>query len=275
MATINEKIMQMTPHLTNKQMAIGKYICEHIYDAALMNAAKIAKEVGVSEATLTRFVYAIGYNSFSDFQLDLRKQVQKPNSYDPFRQIAPHGSAFPTYQDVFLLEKNLLDESLASISSSDFDKFVETLIKADNIILVGGPTQHYIVEYFADYLSLFKDNVHVVHQRNMRFYGKLEFSSEKTAAVVFSYPRYPKEVLKIVETLYKLDVQVLAVTDSHTSPVLKYASQNLITPLKYILFVEPASSALALIHALLIEMYKKDKINIKEKLKKYESLVVS
>lgn len=67
----------------------------------------------------------------------------------------------------------------------------------------------------------------------------------------------------------------MAVTDSHTSPVLKYASQNLITPLKYILFVEPASSALALIHALLIEMYKKDKINIKEKLKKYESLVVS
>ena len=59
MATINEKIMQMTPHLTNKQMAIGKYICEHIYDAALMNAAKIAKEVGVSEATLTRFVYAL------------------------------------------------------------------------------------------------------------------------------------------------------------------------------------------------------------------------
>ncbi|MDO5114514.1 MAG: MurR/RpiR family transcriptional regulator [Synergistaceae bacterium] len=275
MATINEKIMQATPNLTNKQVAIGEYICEHIYDVALMNASKIAKNVGVSEATLTRFVYAIGYNSFSDFQLDLRKQVQKPNQYDPFRQIVPCGSDFPTYQDIFMLEKNLLDESLASIDPADFDRFVETLMEADNIVLVGGPTQHYITEYFADYLSFFKEKVSVVHQRNMRFYGKLELLSNKTVAVVFSYPRYPKEVLKIAETLYNLNIPILAVTDSHASPILKYASQNLITPLKYILFVEPASSALTLVHAMLIEMYKKDKTNIKQRLKKYESLIVS
>lgn len=274
METVNKKIMEAIPSLTNKQVAIGKYICSHIYDVALMNAAKIAKEVGVSEATITRFVYAIGYNNFSDFQMDVRRQVQKASPYSPLRQTAPHGSNFPMYQEVFALEKTLLDETLSAITPADFDKFVATLIDAENLILVGGPTQHYIVEYFADYLSIIKKSVHIVHQKNMRFYGELGFHEEKTVAVAFSYPRYPQEALRIVETLYEQGIPILAVTDSQVSPVVKYASQTLITPLQYILFVEPASSVFALLHAVLIEMYRKDEKNIKQKFKKYESLVL-
>ncbi|MDY2984916.1 MAG: MurR/RpiR family transcriptional regulator [Synergistes jonesii] len=274
MATINEKIKRAEPGLTKKQLSIGRYVCDHIYDVALMNAAKIAKEVGVSEATLTRFVYAIGYNSFSDFQLALRKQVQKTKPNDPLRQIAPDGTDFPTYRDVFTLEKNLLDEALSSIAPECFEKFVGTLLDAEKVILVGGPTNHYIVEYFADYLCIFKRDVTVVHQMNMRFIGELGYVNDKTVAVIFTYARYPKEAIKIVDALYKMGVKILAVTDSHASPVMKYSSQTLVTPLKYILNIEPASCAMTLIHAILIEMYKKNKANIKNQLKNYESAIM-
>ena len=275
MDTINKKILEAMPRFTNKQAAIGKYICSNIYDVALMNAAKIAKEVGVSEATITRFVYALGYNNFSDFQMDLRKQVQSINSHGALRQVAPHKVGSSMYQEVFAIEKNLLAETQDAISQTDFDDFVRSLLEAKNVILIGGPTQHYIVDYMADYLSVIKDRVFVANQRDLRFFGELGAEREKTIAVAFSYPRYPQEALRIVETVYNQNIPIIAITDSFTSPVVKYAAQTLITPLQYVLFVEPAASIFAFLHAVLTEMYRRDSNKIKRKFKKYEAVILS
>ena len=72
---IDDKITEAMPNLTKKQAMLGRYICENKYAVALMNAPMIAKEAGVSEATLTRFVYSLGYSSFSEFLLDLRRDA--------------------------------------------------------------------------------------------------------------------------------------------------------------------------------------------------------
>lgn len=274
MLTINKRIMEALPSLTHKQVIIGEYICNHIYEVALMNASKIAKEVGVSEATITRFVYALGYNTFSDFQMDIRKQAQEGTRHSFLRQIVPGDEKSDTFHDVFSLEKALLDETLANVTHEEFLQFVNTLVKAKNIILVGGPTQHYIVEYFADYLSIIKENVHVVNQKNMRLYGELGFQKDHTVAVIFSYPRYPQETLEIAKILCEQNITILAITDSYVAPIVHYANQALITPLQYILFIEPASPVFALLHSILVEMYRRDEKNIKQQLKTYESLIL-
>ena len=64
--SISEKILSISATLSKKQNLLGKFILDNISDVALMNAPQIAREAGVSEATLTRFVYTLGFNSFSD-----------------------------------------------------------------------------------------------------------------------------------------------------------------------------------------------------------------
>ncbi|MEG1824590.1 MAG: MurR/RpiR family transcriptional regulator [Cloacibacillus sp.] len=275
MKTISEKIIEAAPNLTKKQTFIGKFICDNIYEVALLNAPQIAKKAHVSEATLTRFVYAIGYSSFSAFQLDLRIQTQEATQTSAFRQISCVGSDEHVVHRILTLEKDLIDETMLSIDPQIFDQCVDRLIQADTVVLVGGPTQGYLVQYLADYLTIFRERVFVVKQRDMAFYGAMEFLCEKSVALVFTYPRYPKETLKIASTLHTQGIPIIAVTDSQMSPIVQHANHVLITPLKYFLFVEPASSAVALIHAMLMRMYQKDNANIKERLKRYEALIIA
>ena len=275
MAPIKSSITSNIDKLTKKQAKLAKYIYDNLCNVALMNAPQIAAAVGVSEATLTRLVYSLGYNSFSDFHRELRIETQgQNNDRNPFRQISYEKGKTPIYRKICALEQGLMDETMSLIDPQTFDKCVELISSADTVILIGGPTQQHLIQYFADYLTIFRENVHVVNQLNMGFFGNLTSLTKDSVAFVISYPRYPKETLKIIDTIASNGTTIIAVTDSELSPVAKHAKHTIITPLKYILFVEPVAAATSIIHSLLLGLYLLDEENIKARIKKYEEYIL-
>ena len=255
---IDDKITEAMPNLTKKQAMLGRYICENKYAVALMNAPMIAKEAGVSEATLTRFVYSLGYSSFSEFLLDLRRETQETNANNPFRQERYGRKDRPVYKRVFDLERNLMDETLNAINPEVFDRCVGKIVEADRILLIGCPPHKFLTEYFANFLTIFHDNVTVVQSLDMPFFGMLESTTEKTVAVVFSYPRYPVETQKMVETVANRGLTVIGITDSKFSPIIRYCTHYLITPQRYLIVVDPNAAAITLLHAMLVAIYQKN-----------------
>lgn len=275
MASVKSNITSNINKLTKKQTKLAKYIYDNLCSVALMNAPQIAAAVGVSEATLTRFVYSLGYDSFSNFHRELRIETQgQNNDRYPFRQISYEKGKTPIYRKICALEQGLMDETMSLIDPQVFDKCVELIGTAESVILVGGPIQQHLIRYFADYLTIFRENVHVVNQLNMEFFGNLTSLNENTVAFVISYPRYPKETLKIISTIASYGTKIIAITDSDLSPVVKHAKYTLITPLKYILFVEPIAAATSIIHSLLIGLYLQNKEGIKARMKKYEEYIL-
>ena len=137
-----DKITELLPSLTKKQAILGRYLCENMYGAALMNAPMIAREAGVSEATLTRFVYALGYEGFPEFLRDLRRCTLEAKNDNPFRQEVYRRKDRPVYKRVFELEKELLEETMNLLDTEMFELCVDRLAAADRIMLVGGPTIH-------------------------------------------------------------------------------------------------------------------------------------
>lgn len=275
MDRIREKIIALSPNFTKKQMILGKYINDNLYDVALMNAPNIAKRAGVSEATLTRFVYVLGYPNFAAFQLDIRKHAQEPQNSNPFRQEyigEPEKNAF---NRVFGLEKTLMNEMVGMFDPPLFDECVNKIMNADKIMIIGGSISDFLAQYFANYLSVLRDEVYVSKQLDLQFYGTIESFTEKSVAVVFNYPRYPKDTLKLTEAISINNVPIIAITDSNLSPMTKYANYTIITPQRYLIFVPPISTAVTLIHAFLVAIYKKNTAYAKERLKKYEQMVYS
>ncbi|WP_281680729.1 MurR/RpiR family transcriptional regulator [Synergistes jonesii] len=272
---IDDKITEAMPNLTKKQAMLGRYICENKYAVALMNAPMIAKEAGVSEATLTRFVYSLGYSSFSEFLLDLRRETQEANANNPFRQERYGRKDRPVYKRVFDLERNLMDETLNAINPEVFDRCVGKIVEADRILLIGCPPHKFLTEYFANFLTIFHDNVTVVQSLDMPFFGTLESTTEKTVAVVFSYPRYPVETQKMVETVANRGLTVIGITDSKFSPIIRYCTHYLITPQRYLIVVDPNAAAITLLHAMLVAIYQKNETEIKKRLKRYEKTILA
>ena len=121
-----------------------------------MNAPMIAREAGVSEATLTRFVYALGYEGFPEFLRDLRRCTLEAKNDNPFRQEVYRRKDRPVYKRVFELEKELLEETMNLLDTEMFELCVDRLAAADRIMLVGGPTHSYLAEYFANFYVAFQ-----------------------------------------------------------------------------------------------------------------------
>lgn len=271
--SITEKILAMSADFSKKHNVLGKFILDNIYDVALMNAPQIARQAGVSEATLTRFVYTMGFNSFSEFLLEIRKETINQKG-GQFRQEPYSGSDDSIYQRVFDVEIDLMNETLNNIDSTSFDQAAKMLSDCDKLLLVGGPIHQYLTLYALNFMCNFRDNIHIINQVNMCFVSLLDSVGSKSAALVFSYPRYSSEVQRITEILSKKKVPIIGVTDSKLSPIIPFSSTYLITPQKYIILADASASAIALIHALMVAMYRKNSNNIKKRLEKYEKNIL-
>ncbi len=69
---INEKFNKMSK--SHKKLAT--FVIDHYEQAAFMTAAKLGKAVGISEATVVRFAYALEYAGYPEFQEALSELVK-------------------------------------------------------------------------------------------------------------------------------------------------------------------------------------------------------
>ena len=73
---ILSQIKTLMPELSKGQRAIGQFILNSYDRAAYLTAAKLGKEVGVSESTVVRFANALGYESYPALQESLRDHIR-------------------------------------------------------------------------------------------------------------------------------------------------------------------------------------------------------
>ena len=67
------KIRNKYPSLTNASKKIAEYILANYSEAVYLNITQLAKKTKVAESTITKFVRAIGYDSFHDLKLSLAR----------------------------------------------------------------------------------------------------------------------------------------------------------------------------------------------------------
>ena len=76
MNIVESRIRAHYSNLTKKQRLISKFIIENMEDTAFMPISLLSKESKVSEASVTRFCIALGYDGYSAFQNDIKKWVK-------------------------------------------------------------------------------------------------------------------------------------------------------------------------------------------------------
>ena len=101
---INERFNKMSK--SHKKLAT--YVIDHYEQAAFMTAAKLGKAVGISEATVVRFAYALDYDGYPEFQAALAEWVK--NKLNSVQKIGVKYG------------KSTQSEILTSVLTSDMEK---------------------------------------------------------------------------------------------------------------------------------------------------------
>ena len=69
-------ISKRVDKLSKGQKRIAQYVTEHYDKAAFMTASKLGEIVGISESTVVRFAFELGYDGYPGLQKALQEMIR-------------------------------------------------------------------------------------------------------------------------------------------------------------------------------------------------------
>lgn len=214
---INEKYESMSKG--NKK--ISDYVKENLYKLPFLKISELSKEVGVSDASITRFTKFLGFRGYSDFQYASAEIVKK--DLTPMKEVKQSIEADILEDSVLKANiennlnviKNLLTEELII----NYDKAIDLLSSARNIYIVSCRSSYTVGYYLHFLLKGFMDNVYMINSGNEDSSNTLAHVKKGDVLLAISYSQYTKFTYNIVNFFHEEGLDVISITDSYSSPI--------------------------------------------------------
>jgi len=260
---------EKSQHLSRQHQRIANFLIHHHLKAAFFNASELAKQAGVSSATVVRFATAIGFSGYPALQKELQSIAQRSLGNHEFLAIASTEKK-DALSGTILQSMRALKTLEEEIDNKEFLKAAKILHTSRKIITVG----HKASFSTAVHASYVLGKVH----RDVRYFqGTDEFDafsivndlSENDAALVFAVIHYPRSTLKLIRLLSQRRVKIIIVSDYRAFEEIELATVSLLAPLLFQGFLDIMSPMIAITDALAYEMYRLDEPTVRKRLKEF------
>ncbi len=267
---ILDRLAGLSQELSPRQLKLARFIHANPHGVAFMNSVELSKAAGVSNPTVIRLAHRLGFSGFPEFQKALQKAAErKIDSLERFSGDSASGEE-ELFQKVLSLEFHVLREMKDKLSEEAVSMAVALLENPGEVFVVGLLANTCLAEYLAYFLSILRENVHVLKNFDHEAYGKVRAAGPGAVAVIYSFPRYPAGAQSLGKLFRKQGIPVIGITDSGMSPLAPLADVLLEAPMKFITFIDPCGGAFAMTHALLTAFYMKNPGKMRRKLREFE-----
>ena len=265
---LNEKFNKMS----KSHKKIATYVIDHYEQVAFMTAAKLAKAVGVSEATIVRFAYALEYEGYPEFQDDLAEWVKnKLNSVQ--RVGAKYGKSTQSELLASVLSADIekIQDTIEHVDAQAFETAVNIILSVKHIYIIGLRSCKPLAEFLHFYLNIIRGDVYLLDSTSTsETFEQMLRINEKDAVIGISFPRYSMRTLKAMEMANDRNAKVITITDTIHSPMCLYSSCNLMARSDMVSIVDSLVAPLSLINALVVALCLKKPEDVKRNLESLE-----
>ena len=184
-----------------------------------------ARKISVSETTIIRLAYSLGFESFSEMQRTVQNDILS----------IPTATADDTldngnfYQNIIAKELHSMENWASHLSQDDMDQIVTYLTNAKKRLIVGARSSYSAALWMGTLLNQLLGNTKVVHEFYDPHFEYLTEASEDTVVLLLSFARYTKWSLKYAQVAKNHGAKILAITDSISSPAWSLADHAVIT----------------------------------------------
>lgn len=232
-AEFGQLVKERFDGLSAGQKKIAQYMVENLEEAAFSKAFQIGQKVGVSETTVIRLAYALGFSGFSKMQEKIQRHLLLHNqaAYQISSLEKPAGRrSHETNPFAKVIEKeiDLLSQILHQLDAQKVWDVVDALMKASQIMIVGSRTSYAAAYWFSYTLSTLRENV-VLCPPASDVFEKFSDLDQDAVMLVISYPRYARESLQIAECAKQNGITLICVTDRMLSPIGRISDITLTT----------------------------------------------
>lgn len=208
------------PTLTKGLKKVAEYLLADPMIFAIHPAKKVGKIIGVSETMVIRFCNQIGYSGYSKLQKDVRQNLLNLNS-DAKQSTGLDSIHSKKFVHSIADDISLLNQNINHIDEEGMEEAIELIINSEKVIVAGYYQSFSFAHWFSYNLNLAKGNAFLYRPENDA--GFLDFWSENTCLVIFSFFRYAMDTIRMAEEAKNKGIKIIAITDSWASPVTEYA----------------------------------------------------
>ncbi|WP_394136757.1 MurR/RpiR family transcriptional regulator [Cytobacillus oceanisediminis] len=271
--TLSQMIKASYSSLSPGQKKAAEFFMEHADEAVLLTAFQVGRKVGISETTVIRLAYALGFSGYSQMQDLVRKdwlagKQQAAGEEYPSSENADEENLFRRVIDQ---ERKILRQLLDQVNDDEIWKAIDAVIQADRVY-VGGFGSSFAAAYWFYYtLKQLRGNVFISGPNGFLPEDVCDLT-ERSAAVIFSFPRYRRETFKLASYAEKQGSRIIAITDRQLSPVGQMASVTLTTDEHMDSGHHSIASVVSLLEVLIAGIQERDHEKITKRQQKLEIL---
>jgi len=189
---------------------------------AFGSVATVAADAGVGNSTVMRFASRIGFAGFRELQDAARDEMdgRLRQATHRIRQ-HPTGDPIARARDVELAN---VQETFARIDAALATDAAAALAGAGRVAVLAGDAARGIAHDFAGQLGMLRDGVEPADTGSIALSRSLAWLERDDVLVVIDTARYEASVASATERAAASGARVLAVSDSHVSPIARVAT---------------------------------------------------
>lgn len=248
-------VIQDSMHTFSKgQRKIANFILESYDKAAFMTASRLGQKVGVSESTVVRFAFELGYDGYPDMQRSLQKMIR--NRLTTVQRIEVTNDRLGDQDLLSMVLQSDIEKIRQTLEELDRDSFysaVDAIVSARKIYIIGVRSSASIASFLHFYFNLIFDNVVLVSANTAsEIFESLLRVGEGDAVIGISFPRYSSRTVQALSFARDRGATTIAITDSETSPLVPISRYTLMARSDMASFVDSLVAPLSLVNALLV-----------------------
>lgn len=238
------------------QRKIADFIQAHADKAAFMTAARLGAVVGVSESTVVRFAYELGYNGYPEFSQALQQAIRtRLTSVQRMEVTKERIGSKNILEDVLNQDMDKIKRTLEETSREDFENAAAALAEAKKIYVIGDRSASALARFSHYYLNLMFENVQLVTTTSTsELFEQIMRIRREDAVIGISFPRYSSMTIQAFSFAARSGAKIVAITDGPNSPLAKDANYLLTARSDMNSFVDSLVAPLSLINALLVQV---------------------
>lgn len=236
------------------QKRIGNFILEHYDKAAFMTAARLGEVVGVSESTVVRFASELGYNGYPELQHALQEMIRnKLTTVQRIEITSDRMSSADVLTKVLNMDIEKIRRTLEDTSVDEFNRVVDTIVNANHIYILGVRSSASLASFISFYFfNIFENVRNIATSSTSEVFEQIMHIGEGDVFIAITFPRYSKRTLKAAKYAHDQGATVIALTDSHSAPIIEYSDRILLARSDMTSFADSLVAPLSLINALMV-----------------------
>lgn len=246
------RINQNYGSFSKGQKLLASYIMENYDKAAFVTASKMGRTVGVSESTVVRFAYALGYDGYPELQRALQEMIRNRLTAVQRIQLTSDMVEDDALETVLKADMANIRTTIDMVDKAAFNATIDDILAARRIYIVGIKSASPLAQFMGYYLNFILEDVIVVNAFHSDVYESMIHISSDDLCIGISFPRYSTRTFEAVRFAASKGAKVVAITDSAFSPISEYAKHVLTARSDMASFADSLVAPLSVINALIV-----------------------